>query len=139
MRQRPSLSAPITFFYYDDLARAARFYEDVLGLEIVDDQGWAKLYRVSPGAFFGIVDAGKGFHPARAENSVVLTLVTDDVEGWYTAFSKAGATLLTSIKVHDEIRVKCFFARDPGGYVLEIQSFLDPQVAERFGQPPVAG
>ncbi len=139
MRKRLAVSAPITFFYYQDLARAARFYEETLGLEVVEDQGWAKLYRVSKGAFFGIVDAERGFHPARSESSVVLTLVTDDVEGWYVALHEVGVPLLSSIAVHEDIRVKCFFVRDPGGYVLEFQSFLDPQVAKRFGQPSVAG
>lgn len=137
MVRRHDLSAAITFFYYNDLAEAARFYEDLLGLELVEDQGWARLYRVSERAFFGIVDGAKGYHPVRKENSVMLTLVTDDVERWYEALSDAGAALETSIQVHEDIGVKGFFLRDPGGYVVEIQSFLNPDVARRFGQPPL--
>jgi len=134
MDGRHDLSAAITFFYYDKLAPAARFYEDLLGLELVEDQGWARLYRVSKRAFLGIVDAAKGYHPVRRENSVMLTLVTGDVDEWYTLLSRAGAEIETSITVHDDIGVKGFFLRDPGGYVVEIQSFLDPQVGARFGQ-----
>ena len=38
---QPSLA--ISFLYYRDLARAEAFYRDVLGFELVIDQGWAKF------------------------------------------------------------------------------------------------
>ncbi|MGC9529124.1 MAG: VOC family protein [Candidatus Bipolaricaulaceae bacterium] len=128
------LCAAITFFYYHDLDSAALFYKELLDLEPVEDQGWARIYRVSESSFIGIVDATKGYHPVREDNSVILTLVTDDVDGWYEKLTRAGAAIETPIQVHDDIGVKGFFLRDPGGYVVEIQSFLDPQVAARFGQ-----
>ena len=34
----------ITFLYFKDLAEAAFFFEDILKLELVDDQGAAKIY-----------------------------------------------------------------------------------------------
>jgi catechol 2,3-dioxygenase-like lactoylglutathione lyase family enzyme len=134
MKSRSMFTSAVAFFYYSDLAPAAQFYEDLLGLEPVEDQGWARLYCVSDRAFLGIVDAAKGYHPVRKESSVMLTLVTDDVEGWYRKLSRAGVAIETSIQIHEDIGVKGFFLRDPGGYVVEIQSFLDPQVAARFGQ-----
>lgn len=46
----------ITFLYFKNLDEAVPFFEKVLNLELVDDQGTARLYRISSGAFIGIVD-----------------------------------------------------------------------------------
>lgn len=87
---RPTVASQITFFYYHDLAPIAHFYEEVMGFERVEDQGWAKIYRVNGRAFMGIVDEKRGFHRAQERNAVLLTLVVDDV--WAgTTISKARA------------------------------------------------
>ena len=40
----------ITFYYYDDILAVAPFYEDVLGFELVLDQGLARIYRIAGNA-----------------------------------------------------------------------------------------
>ena len=65
----------ITFFYYRDLAAAADFYENTLGFELVDDQGWARIYRIHGTAYLGIVAGERAFHQPREDNAVLLTLV----------------------------------------------------------------
>ena len=35
----PEICSQITFFYYKDLAKAADFYERIMGFELADDQG----------------------------------------------------------------------------------------------------
>lgn len=133
MAQRePNIRSQITFLYYDDLDAAEQFYGEVLGLELVVDQGWAKIYAVAPGAFAGIVGGEKGFHRPRDENAVLVTLVVDDVPGWYEHLKKRGVSLLSEVKEVDEIQVRAFFLVDPGGYTIEIQQFLDPVVARLF-------
>jgi hypothetical protein len=100
---------------------------------LVEDQEWAKIYAVGEHAFLGIVAGEKGFHQPRDENAVLISLVVDDVFGWYRYLGERGVTLLTEVREVAEIQVRGFFLKDPGGYTLEIQQFLDPQVASVFG------
>ncbi len=130
-------SAPrstITWFYYDAFDDAARFYETVLELEKVLDAGWARIFRTTGNAFVGVVDAGadKGVHRTQPENAVLLTLVVDDVDAWYERLSRAGAAIQGEVKEIEEIKIRTFFLADPGGYAIEIQEFLDPNVRPTF-------
>lgn len=129
---RPSLQSQITFLYYRDLARAARFYEDVLQLELCENQGDARIYRVADKAFVGIVDEEKGHCRAQETNAVLITLVAENVEDWYAYLKECGVKLLTEVKQPGSFPVKCFFFEDPEGYQYEVQRFLDPETARRF-------
>ena len=135
----PGIDSGITWFYYDNFAQATAFYEEVLGFEPVVDQGWAKIYLISNGAFLGAVDAqaGKGSCTTQQESAVLLTLVVDDVKAWHARLKERGVSGLTEIQHREDIQIECFFFEDTGGYRLEIQTFLDPQTARRFGQEPV--
>ena len=130
--KRPNLQSQITFLYYRDLARAARFFDDILRLELCDDQGDARIYRVSEKAFVGIVDGTKGHCQAQETNAVLITLVSEDVEGWYAYLKECGVKLLTEVKQPESFPVECFFFEDPEGYQYEIQRFLDPETELRF-------
>ena len=126
------IRSQITFLYYHELEPMDRFYRDVIGLELVEDQRWAKIYSIGRGAFLGIVSGEKGFHRPRDENAVLVTLIVDDVLAWYDYLEKRGVKLLTEVKEVEEIQVRVFFLEDPGGYTLEIQQFLNPEVAAIF-------
>jgi len=131
----PKIGAGITWFYYDNFAQATVFYEAVLGLTTVVDQGWAKIYPLGNGGFLGAVNAqaGKGSCATQPESAVLLTLVVDDVTAWHAHLKKRGVNGLTEIEQREDIQIECFFFEDPGGYRLEIQTFLDPKTARRFG------
>ncbi len=130
--KRPSLQSQITFLYYHDLARATRFYEDVLQLELCDDQGDARIYRVAKNAFVGIVDEAKGHCRAQEMNAVLVTLITEHVEDWYAYLKKRSVKLLTEVQQPESFPVECFFFEDPEGYQYEVQRFLDPETALQF-------
>ena len=49
----PPFTQQVTFLYTPDLATTARFYEQILGLELVLDQGVCRIYRVSRDGFVG--------------------------------------------------------------------------------------
>jgi catechol 2,3-dioxygenase-like lactoylglutathione lyase family enzyme len=128
------MQSQITFFYYKDVQVAADFYGETLGLELVEDQKWAKIYRVNGTAFLGIVAGEKGFHQAQEKNAVLVTFLVDDVPAWYNYLESKGVTFKTDLMTKDDIQVQCFFAEDPGGYSLEFQRFLKPELAEIFHQ-----
>jgi catechol 2,3-dioxygenase-like lactoylglutathione lyase family enzyme len=129
---KPRIQSQITFLCCGDLEPIERFYGEVLGLELVEDRGWTKIYSVGGNGFLGIVGGEKGFHRPREENAVLVTLVVDDVLGWYACLKERGVTLLTEVKEVEDIQVRAFFLQDPGGYTLEIQQFLDSSVAAAF-------
>jgi len=112
----------ITFFYYRDLPAAMRFYEDVLGLPLVIDQGWAKIYRVADAAHVGLVDETRGMNRAHDVKPVQLCIRVKDVDAWHDFAASRGVTGLTEPRTSDELGVRIFVMNDPEGYQIEIQS-----------------
>jgi catechol 2,3-dioxygenase-like lactoylglutathione lyase family enzyme len=120
----------ITFYYYDDILAVAPFYEDVLGFELVLDQGLARIYRIAGNAYFGIVDGNKGHLKHQLKSATLLTVVSEDVPAWHAKMKEAGVT-----GVSDILRgtyCEHFFFEDPAGYAIEIQRFHNPEVAALF-------
>ena len=133
METKPiTAQSQITFFYYRDLEAAARFYAQTLRFELVEDQQWAKIYRVAGRAFVGIVAGDKGFRRPQDYNAVLLTVLVNDVDAWYGYLQEQGVKFLTEIQDKPEIQVRCFFIEDPGGYAVEIQQFLRPDLVKVF-------
>ncbi len=130
--KRPEINSGITFFYYPDLAAARSFYEEDLGFEVVDDQGWAVIYRIKGNCFFGIVDENKGFCEAKEKDAVLLTLVVEDTESWYEYAKSKGIEVESEPELKEDIGVKCFFLNDPEGYAIEIQEFTEEEKSKRF-------
>ncbi|MDD9877813.1 MAG: VOC family protein [Magnetovibrio sp.] len=114
----------VTFLYTDDLDRSAAFYGGVLGLPLVLDQGSCRIYRSSPGAFIGVCrcSAARPVSPA----GVIVTLVTDDVDGWYRRLAGKGVAFETPPADNPAFNIRHCFLRDPDGYQIEIQRFNDP-------------
>ncbi len=126
------LSSQITFLYFKDLKEPSIFFEDVLGFEVADDQGFAKIYKAPGGAFIGVVEEAKGHCLAPLEKNVLITLVTDDVHEWHGRLKNAGVAIEAPPKIQEEANVECFFFEGPGGYAFEIQRFLSPEIAKIF-------
>lgn len=122
----------ITFLYFKEFSAAIPFFETILNLELVADQGFARIYRLSEGAFVGIVDEAQGHCNAPTEKNVLITLVTDDLQPWYRRLKDAGVSIEAPPAVQPKAKVECFFFEGPGGYAFEIQTFLDPEVAKQF-------
>ena len=133
-QNKPGIKSQITFLYYRDLQSAATFYQQVMGFDLVEDQGWAKIYRVSGNAYLGIVDEEKGFHKAQEKNAVLVTLVVDDVLWWREYLESQSVNMLTEVRDVQDIQVRCFFCQDPGGYAIEIEQFLRPDAVQTFHQ-----
>ena len=127
------IASQITFLYYKDLAPAQHFYENIMGFQLAEDQGWAKIYRVSDNAFVGLVDEARGSLNVKEDSAVMLTLVSDDVRGWYDYLKGKDVEFIREFGTSDEIQIEYFFIRDPGGYTIEIEKFLKPELAEVFG------
>lgn len=120
----------ITFFYYPDIHAVAPFYENVLRFELVLDQGLARIYRIAGNSYFGIVDGNRGHLRHQEKSAVLLTVVSEDVEGWHAKLTEIGVTGLTEMR--RGTYCDHFFFEDPAGYAIEIQRFHNPDVAKLF-------
>lgn len=112
----------ITWVYTENLATSVAFYEDILGLAVLRDAGTARIYRTGPGAAIGVCEtfADRVVEPKGG----MVTLITDDVDGWYAALAGQGADLLGPPEIMARFGIYSFFVRDPNGYLIEIQTFL---------------
>jgi catechol 2,3-dioxygenase-like lactoylglutathione lyase family enzyme len=135
-RQPAPIQSSIIFLYYQDLEPVAQFYGDILGLEMVEDQGWAKIFQTSPTSFVGIVDGEHGFHRPSANNAVTITLAVADVDAWYDYLRSKNVKIVAEKGTSQAIQVASFFFEDPGGYTFEVQRFLNPDLAHIFHQGP---
>ena len=120
----------VTFLYVKDLEISERFYGGVLGLELVLNQGLARIYRIGSGnAFLGICLSSavqQAPPPDRAPLGVIVTFMTNDVDGAYAALRAKGVPFEKTPAINTTYNIyNCFF-RDPDGYLLEIQNFLSP-------------
>ena len=123
------LKSQITFFYYKDLQKAADFYENIFGLTAIQDQSMAKVYRLGK-SYFGIVDGEKGSLKAQEKNAAMLTILVDSVEEWATFLKGKGVKCVKDVSCGKF--AKSAFFEDPGGYIIEIQRFLDEEVQKEF-------
>ena len=57
--QRPPIAQQVTFLYTSAPARSFAFYEDVVGLQLVLDQGAARIYRTGGDAYLGICETSE--------------------------------------------------------------------------------
>src|SRR5712692_1876617 len=78
-RERLPIDQQVTFPDTRDLARAADFYERVIGLRLARDQGTVRIYHVCGTAYIGVCQNDAAPEPAL---KVVLTLVTENVDEW---------------------------------------------------------
>jgi len=128
----PHISSQITFLYFEDLGEAEHFFGNIMGLPLVEDQRWAKIYQVTDTAFIGAVDESKGSLKAQVDNAVLITLCVEDVQGWCDHLRKEGVEIIKDVGLYEEIHIINCFVKGPGNYILEFQEFLRPEVREIF-------
>ena len=63
----------ITWTYHKDLLKVQNFYQDVLGYELVADQGWTKIFQTAESAFVGLVDERRGMEDYADTKAVEIT------------------------------------------------------------------
>ena len=122
----PSIDQQITFLYTRDLRVTAHFYETVLGLSLVLDQGACRIYRIAVDAYLGVCERDDApVQPTDGSSNVIFTLVTQDVDAWYRYLGAQGVVFEKRPALNERYGIYHCFLRDPNGYLIEIQRFLD--------------
>ena len=125
----PGINETVTFFYYEDLEAALRFYEGVLGLPVTMNEDWVKILRVTATSSVGLVLDGHGFHDVADDKPAMLSIVTGDVDAWYRRLLDAGVVIRRELPPPDDAAstgkapIRGFIAEDPGGYTIEFFSW----------------
>jgi catechol 2,3-dioxygenase-like lactoylglutathione lyase family enzyme len=112
----------ITFLPVADLGRSRVFYEGILGLQIIVDQGTCHIFKASCAGFVGTCLNEN----AQAADGVIVTLVSDDVDGWCDRIVAGGHAIDRGPEHNDRFGIYHAFLRDPDGHLIEIQRFDDP-------------
>ncbi|MEM7292400.1 MAG: VOC family protein [Pseudomonadota bacterium] len=116
------MNSLITWVYTHDLAVAAMFYGEALGLEVIRDEGSAKIFKVSNNASIGVCTA---FEDRVVEpRGGMISIVTDDVDAWYQRLCDKNIEVEKAPHVLEQFGIYTFFVDDPNGYVVEFQQFL---------------
>ncbi len=113
----------VTFVYTHDLGASAEFYGETLGLSCVLDQGACRIFQTSPDGFIGICHCSTERPSSPA--GIIITLVSDDVDGWYDRLTSKGVRFDTPPAENPKFNIYHCFLKDPDGYQIEIQQFLD--------------
>jgi catechol 2,3-dioxygenase-like lactoylglutathione lyase family enzyme len=114
--------AQVVFLVTRDLEATTRFYVDGLGLPLALDQGTCRIFRVAPSAFLGFCRRDAAPNP----DGVIVTLVTEDVDGWFDRLRTRGIAIEKAPTYNPAYKITHGFLRDPNGYLVEIQRFDDP-------------
>ena len=120
---RPTIDQQVTFLYTRDLAATAEFYESILELPLVLDQGSCRIYETGGGCFLGFCQRAE---TPQEPLGVIVTLVTAEVGAWYAYLAAKGVKFEKPPAFYEAYNIYHCFLRDPNGYLLEIQQFLDP-------------
>jgi catechol 2,3-dioxygenase-like lactoylglutathione lyase family enzyme len=128
---RPAIAQSVTFLYADPPEASWRFYEEVLGLSLVQDQGSCRIYEAASGGLRAFIGVCRARAPRASDNprvvgGVVFTFVTEDVDGWYAHLKAHGVVIPAPPALSESYRVYHFFLTDPAGYTLEFQRFDRP-------------
>lgn len=120
-----SIHSTITWLYYKDILAMQNFYQDVIGLEMVADQGWTKIFQVSNTGFLALVDEKRGMFSYTEKKAVNVGFIIEDLEGWfgYAIKNELFELYEDELGIGPETRYKAFVGFCPEGYYLEFDRF----------------
>jgi catechol 2,3-dioxygenase-like lactoylglutathione lyase family enzyme len=120
-------NATITWLYYKDMPPMEQFYEQTLGLSLIADQGWAKIYQSSNSGYIGLVDERRGMHNHTEKKAVNVSFILKDLDGWFkfTSENKSFELRSSEIGIGPENKYRAFVGFDPEGYYMEFDTFYE--------------
>ena len=112
----------ITFLGTKDLNETSFFYQNILGLTLYKDQNVCLIFNINDQSKIGFCEHMPVIYN---DKSPILTFVTEDVDKYYSKLIKAGLNIGEKPHINRKFNIYHFFFKDPNGYTIEIQKFLD--------------
>jgi predicted enzyme related to lactoylglutathione lyase len=117
---KPGIDAQISWVYTADLQVASTFYQQALSLELVHDQGRARVFATAANAFIGVCEAFEG--RVVEPRGSLISLVVADVDTWYQRLVEQEIGVDPPERL-ESFGIYAFRVRAPDGYVIEFQQF----------------
>ncbi len=112
----------VAFLPTSDLEATHIFYHQILGMPLHKDQGKCRIYQVGNDSYVGFCT----HFPQSNTDGMIITLLTDEVDEKYKKLSAhSEITVESPPQKNEQFKIYHFYARDPNGYKVEIQKFLD--------------
>lgn len=120
----PLAAAANVRFHYADLAAAARFYKEQLGLVPIAEREDEIVLEVAPGAFLTLTTLAAGGFAPDTPRTAAIALVTDQLDEWWQAVKDRGLNLRSKGFNPEPGRAHHGFVLvDPEGWFLEFERF----------------
>lgn len=121
-----AIQSAITFLKTHDLDATSAFYTGILGMPLVLDQGACRIFAITGEAYIGFCQT----EGSTGSEEVIFTLVLEDVDSACDRLEAQGVTIEVRPRHNPQYGIYQMFIRDPNGYRIEIQRFLDPDWAK---------
>jgi predicted enzyme related to lactoylglutathione lyase len=124
------ITGQMTFFYYNDLPRAAVFYERLLDIAPEKTPAWVRLFPLTATSTLGLVNATDGSLRPGSDKSAMVTVVVDGtaaVDSWHARVKSLGIPIFQEQKItklDDQCSIYAFVFHDTEGYALEILTWM---------------
>lgn len=115
------ITSLIHFYGCSSLQKTKEFYVDLCGLTMFKDQGKCHIYALSSTAMIGFCMHLDAVHQ---EKSPLITFVVNDVKEVHATMQQANKQP-GDIAINEYFKLEHFFVKDPSGYTVEIQRFLE--------------
>lgn len=112
----------ITFLGTKDLDLTSNFYLNILGLTIYKDQGICRIFNITNESKIGFCTH---IPVVTNEKTPLITFITEHVDEVYNNLKELGIEVTKKPEINNKFRIYHFFMKDPNGYTIEIQKFLD--------------
>ena len=112
----------IAFFGTKDIEKTHKFYNVLLGMPLYKDQEECRIYEVPGGGMIGFCTH---IPVVVGEKSPIITFIAKDVDKIYARIVDSGYAIPKFPEENENFNIYHFFVKDPSGYIVEIQRFLD--------------
>ena len=135
-----SVCGAITFVYSRHFEESRRFYEEDLDLPVRCDKGAVVFYALGRSTSLGVVREGVSAAESppcsartASRDTVMLCLLTSQVNSCFNRLmARQRCTVVQPPQVNEKFGIFNALVRDPDGYLVELQQFLDASEQERF-------
>lgn len=113
----------ITFLGTKNLQKTSHFYQNILELPLYKDQkGICKIFSITAESKIGFC---KHMPVIFEEKCPILTLIVDDVDAVYKKLLDNDIAIEDAPKYNPTFNIYHSFFKDPNGYTIEVQKFLE--------------